>query len=721
MSRFGQTEKVLFAIALLMLVAFSYFLYDDSLLFPRHRAGQLEVIGDVAQSQNDVRRKNLDTFSWLPAQQKDQVYDNDSIYTGERSEAIIRLSGGGQIRVQPNSLITLNMKNGQMLLDLRYGDLVGDLGAGKGITIKSGNEEFKLEAQNSGNSSIRLKKAHSGNVDLKLLSGGIKYVDPKKSTSLNLNKNTAVAVSAKGDVKPIETPVLTVDSADNVHWKRVHPDDPLPFKWSGKGNIARYEVEISPQKDFATVVASKPSTQNAADVTDPLADGQYFWRIKAYDKDGQVSAVSQPRTMGLTNLGSPQIVTPIAQAELRFESVTSTANPYPKASTRVQWQAPSEFKNFTWQLSTEKDFSRVTHEGQTSSLTALSPDLGSGTYWVRVKGLTADQRSSMWSPPVPFSMNVVAKQVERLAAPVLISKNIDFKIPNGKDRNPASPASPKLEWKPVLKSQGYKVEISKDPSFRHPQAYNVQKTDVLWSQYRPGKYYYRVYARGEAGTTSPSSEVGTIDIPFSELVLNPVRGISSVGAQKGPMETMATWSPVPAAKSYLVQIDNKDDFSSATKVVYSTTQGNIVLPAPGRYNVRVQARDEQNQPLTGFSNVQQVLYSNRPPLSIPKLLEPFNNASIFLQTASEPFIWLEWNKVADASAYRLELATDPEFTHIVLTKVVPANRYLVKEGVPLGKIYWRVRAEAKEDLEFSDWAKRSEFTLHHQKNETFVK
>jgi hypothetical protein len=204
-------------------------------------------------------------------------------------------------------------------------------------------------------------------------------------------------------------------------------------------------------------------------------------------------------------------------------------------------------------------------------------------------------------------------------------------------------------------------------------------------------------------------------------MLNPIRSISSVGSEQGPKESPVTWNEVPAAKSYVVQYDTKPDFSSAKKVEVATNQGSILLPGPGKYNVRVQARDEENKALTDFSNIQQVLYSNRPPLVAPKLVEPFNNASIFLQTAQEPFIWLEWKKVPGASAYKVEVSSKEDFSDIVLSKVVPSNRYLVKERIPLGKLYWRVRAETKEDLEISDWAKQNEFTLYHQKNETFVK
>ena len=276
MSRFGRTEKMIFTGALLVLMVFSYFLYDDSLLFPKSNTGELELIGSVAISQNHVRRKNLDTFSWLPASRKDNVFQNDSIFTGDRSEATIQLQDGTQIRIEPNSLITLNLKNGQMNLDLRYGNLVGELAQGSSLTIKSGTEEFKLEGSPTNTQEkpkIKFNKAHSGTVDLKLLSGDVKYIDKKKQAVKELPKNAVVAVKKDGDIKPVEKPTLLVKTPDNMNWLRVNPDDPLPFEWQGKGDIARYELEVSPNEDFSSVALSKMTNEQRVAVTEPLQPG----------------------------------------------------------------------------------------------------------------------------------------------------------------------------------------------------------------------------------------------------------------------------------------------------------------------------------------------------------------------------------------------------------------------------------------------------------------
>ncbi|MEK2688296.1 FecR domain-containing protein [Bdellovibrio sp. GT3] len=616
MSRLGKTEKTIFTIAVLVLLLFSYFLYDDSLLFPKSNNSQLDLIGSVATSQNDVRRKNLDTFSWLPANREDQIFDNDSIYTGERSEAQIRLQDGTIIRISPNSLITLNMKNGQMMLDLRYGNLVGDITKGTALKIKSGEKEFNLD----GSGKIEFKKSHSGNVDLRLLSGDLNYQDKKERKVLQ--KSQPVAVSQQG-MKPLVKPTIELQTPNNTVFVRENPDDAMPFAWRGNGNITRFEMEVSPNGQFDHVAVLKETAEGKTDVVEPLEPGPYFWRVKAYDKNGTVG-FSEIRQMTLAHLDAPVITSPTTDA--RFQMEIETNDPSQLAiSTEVRWSAAPLLKSYHWQISRDEQFSAIVKEGNAGVQSILTPRLATGTYWVRVSGATTDKKNSAWSASVPFTVQVTAKKEPIPDRPELIAKDIKFRLPRPEERRPASEMAPKLEWKPVAKTRGYRVQVSKDLNFQTPQTYDVPNTETLWSQVEKGQHYYRVYAVSPKGQLSPPSDIGHINV---------------------------------------------DDM--------------------------------------------------RPILTVPQLMEPFNNMSIFLQTQQEPFIWLEWKKVAGATGYTVEVSNTEDFSRILYTSTMPTNRFLIKSKIPLGKIYWRVRAEAQGDSP-SQWADKREFTVYHQKNETFVK
>lgn len=722
MTGFGRTEKIILGIAVAVLMVFSYFLYDDSLLFSKSNDNKLELIGAMSVSQNDVRRKNLDTFSWMPASSKDKIFQNDSIFTGERSQAVIQLQDGTQIKIHPNSLITLNLKNGQMNLDLRYGNLVGEIAKDSALTIKSGNEEFKLENKPGSpeKSQIQFKKAHSGTTDLKLISGNVKYTDKKKNMFKELPKDIEVSVSKNGEVKKLEKPVLTLTTADNINLLRINPNDPIPFSWDSKGEVSKFELDMSTTEDFNTVAVSKTTVDKKIAVTESLEPGDYFWRLKALDKNGDTSAVSSVNKMHIIKFEGPQITTPTAQAQVNLELKAKPKEPL-NTTTDIQWTAPPYLKNFIWQVAQDSEFNSIIHQGNTKELAAVTPKLSSGTYYLRVQGQTDSQKNSPWSEVVSFTLNLVAQKEIPPSKPILITKSIDFKTPVNSDRNPSSMELPKIAWKPVSQVKNYHLQISKNIHFKEVEKYDVTQTQIGWSKYRPGKYYYRVYARGHSELISEPSETGTLDISVGAIILAPFKPIDIIALKPTPKETAATWNEVAFAKHYLVQMDRNKEFKQPLQFEFASNKGMLTLPDPGSYHIRVQALDEAHKPLTEFSNVEAALYSFKTPLSTPSLIEPFNNASIFLQTEMEPFIWLEWKKVDRATSYKIEISDQPDFSNLLISKSLRGNRYLIKDKVPLGKIYWRVRAISKPTTEISQWTDVREFTLYHQKNESFIK
>lgn len=56
---------------------------------------------------------------------------------------------------------------------------------------------------------------------------------------------------------------------------------------------------------------------------------------------------------------------------------------------------------------------------------------------------------------------------------------------------------------------------------------------------------------------------------------------------------------------------------------------------------------------------------------------------------------LQWNGSSGAATYRLELAADEAFSHVLFsTLVVGSSKFTLTQGLPApGRYYWRVRAE----------------------------
>ncbi|MBC7371755.1 MAG: hypothetical protein H7326_09325, partial [Bdellovibrionaceae bacterium] len=118
-------------------------------------------------------------------------------------------------------------------------------------------------------------------------------------------------------------------------------------------------------------------------------------------------------------------------------------------------------------------------------------------------------------------------------------------------------------------------------------------------------------------------------------------------------------------------------------------------------------------------------YVYRKILKTPVLVEPYDKTTVFLQKDMEPFIWLEWNPVERAEKYQLEASASPDFSNPIVRLDLTETRFLLKEKMPYGKLFWRVRAIAPGEREpasnsgqSSDWANR-EFILYHQRNRGF--
>jgi hypothetical protein len=684
MFNFGKTEKSILYGAVLLLLLFSYFLYDDSLLFRRGNDSQNELIGDMSLSKNDVRRKNSDNFSWFPAEQKDSIYQHDSIFTGEDSRASITLKDGSVIEIQPNSLVTLNIKDGQMSLDLRYGNIKGQVAKGSTLTVTSAGKEVKLDS--------------SKQIDLIKDRYGKKALGPAADLHVDL-------------ITPSGTQVVKAKSTD-----------PVKLRWKGTGPISKYELQVSKDDQFSEVVSRELTRHQNFDVTENLDDGNYHWRIRAYDSGGRVAFTTKSHDFTVSHYQSPEIVSPVTESVTNLEIIGKPEEI--RADAKVSWTSPTDYPKFHIQVARDPEFKDMVKNVLTPDKESVAPKLQSGVYYARVAGyLPQKQISSSWSPVVKFTMNLIAKTQVLPPTPILITKKISFKPPKPDDRSPAAVRAPVVEWKPVLEVPQYKLQISKDRAFARPAEYMVKNPKTAWAQYRPGQYYYRVYSVTADGVSSLPSTVGVMNITSNDPILNPIHPVHLQASQSmpkpTPQEVKLSWSEVAYAKSYMVQVDKDDKFSKPEQFEFKSTSGVLTLPETGKYHVRVRALNDDSKSISDFSSSQIAEYSFTSPLGIPSLSEPFDKATIFLQQDTAPFVWLEWKSVSGAKVYRIEISDKPDFSKVLVAKDLSDNRFLIKNQMPLGKIFWRVRA-AGENFE-SEWSPQREFIIYQKKNEIFIK
>ncbi|MES3038240.1 MAG: FecR domain-containing protein, partial [Bdellovibrionota bacterium] len=635
--QWNRIDRSIFTAAAVLLLLFSYFLYDDSFLFSGGAESNQEQVGTIKTLRNDVRRKNQETFSWSPALAEQNVRHLDTIFTGDNSEANIQLNDGSVIKLKPNTLVTINMRDGQMSLDLKYGDLVGEFSKDSQLNLMVNGESQTINGANQ--SSIQIKKNKGGDLDLQLLNGqaslgnqAIKNAVPPKITNSDLN---------------IE---------------KFTPDEAFEIPFTSLGDQANFEVVVAQDSTFQTVVLRKKTERMAVMAPSGFPDGSYSWKVTSLRPDGTVWVETPARKLNVSVTATPQWISPKANDKItkRIKSGATILS----ASVDLSWSPSRAALEYEVEIAADPQFMNVTSKFKSSLPEVTSPLLVSGQYYLRVRGMKGEL-STPWSQTHAMTLDVL---MNNLDAPKLARRNIDFTPPLPAERRPASEMTPQMEWSNVNGADNYVLQLSKTPEFADGFEKQLTNTTFNWEKYKAGRYYFRVIAQGNDGSKSPPSQTGVVTIdPGSPIIdkINPLVFSKMAPGQVPPPQSVdVKWTNVASATNYELEIDKDPNFKSPTKVITRSPSSVVTVNAPGEYHVRVRGVDQTGRTLTKYSPVEDIIYKFKNQLSSPAIVGPFNELTLFLQNLATPFLRFEWKPVPLATRYDFEISHVSDFTQI---------------------------------------------------------
>ncbi len=667
---FNRTEKIILGIASFMFVVFSYLMYDDSLIFLLFNSDNLDSIGVVTKTESDVRQKISKQYIWFNTKAKNKIHFGDSIFTGDQSSASVTLNDGSVLEIEPNSLIVFNVNGNKLNLDLKFGEMSGNLV--NSIEVKSNNKIENI----------------SNKIKLEVKNANVKIDDLSKAKSLYKNDKTAI--------------VFNENTTKNlIHYKR---NVPFFASWTTTREFSKFAIEMSGKSDFKKTVLRKSTTSKKISFNDYPLRGGFYLRIKGYDANDEISATSAIIPVVINSSAIPQITKPtLAQEiEVKFDEDQKPVGP---DYAEIIWQTNGLKGPYEVQIATDEEFKKVVQQFYSETNVTKSKPLNTGNYFVKVR--QSKQKVSLqngeemkidflWSEPVEFSVNRLGSSP--LAAPELIQNNIAFKPPEQE-------AIP-VEWKAVERAHQYIVELSKTKNFKTVQAFKSQRTTLPSQVIVPGRYFFRVTALTKLGKRGTPSEIGKIAIDVNKPILSPIppKQVRGQTPESVPTATdvNVAWTVVPYADSYLIQVSDKQNFEKPIQFNARTPSSVVSIPQPGVYNVRVQPLTKTGVPITEFSDPQTVAYTFKVPLIRPQQKEPADQITLYFQRNEETPFWLTWNAVKDADSYTIEIAKDPDFKKIKISKQLTTTKYLFKEKLNNEDLYWRVRSESGEKV--SDWA-----------------
>ena len=277
-----------------------------------------------------------------------------------------------------------------------------------------------------------------------------------------------------------------------------------------------------------------------------------------------------------------------------------------------------------------------------------------------------------------------------------------------------SDAALELMWESAPGRGSYAVDVAKDTEFKQVvERKRVERPGVSIKGLAEGVFYWRV-ERSAKKATSRSETRRVVVIRDEPPVIFRPRGEGLIDLSDRPVLSLA-WSEVSGVTGYRVELARGLSFATPLYSV-RTAAASLLLRADevkleeGRHCLRVKV-DDPGRPETAWSQAVCFRLVTRPVLRAPELYDPLREgggpksedkapAHGFLfwmigsvaqaaEPAAKPIV-LRWERLSGAVGYVIEVASDREFTQIVVSDRTTDNFY--RFAPPSRRQYlWRVR------------------------------
>jgi large repetitive protein len=542
-------------------------------------------------------------------------------------------------------------------------------------------------------------------------------------------------------------PVLVYPAADATGITDVY------FDWDPVLGAKTYQLQVSPNVDFQNNITIDETVKSTRyDPPTPLNNGNYYWRVRAIDAasaenygpwSDDPNAAGDERVFQRGWPDKPTILWPpdggsttdANPADPTWQNPTFSWTPAAHASWyRVRFATNAAMtigldgcitNRTTWTPYTSVTGVSVSNPGSCSvsfdegttyfwDVAALDdPVLNSGvdiwgppTQASSVIGLRSTVRSFVWSPPASVGTPVALESGDYLTPDICEPGTCtDYEGD-----------TPTFAWTAAPGAFRYLVTVSLDPNFtnvyrQYCTAYNRLAPRDSWRDNQANQaYYWNVtpIADTVCGVTPDLHYVSA----FQKRTLA-IERLSPAGGSEQANDFTMTWrdylatnqdrSPAVGqeATEYKVTTSAVADFSSVIEAVtvntpFHTPSAKTYPEGPVYW--KVQAIDGSGNLLTQSTSG---LVTKKSP--VPTQTFPANGAT------QQGVPYLQWNPLAYAASYDVQLDTDPNFSSPIKTQTTKMSAWAYTDALGAGTYYWRVR---RNDADSRDGAWSSTWSFH---------
>ncbi|MBM9579650.1 hypothetical protein JWG45_21105 [Leptospira sp. 201903070] len=350
--------------------ALSFFIFFVSLfLFWREGTadfgeGRKETVGNITFKYRTAQRKFSDRMIWQDVEQNFPIFNHDSVRTDELSEAVVTLISGTKFELDPRSMIVINLKEEEELLELEEGSV--RVQSSNPVTLSSGKTTLKSGDEPS---LFRITRTPNGEENsIESTKGNLKWIGSNQENGIL--REGEKAKMTNDSFFSIRDELEVLEPQDN---HRIFPETgeaKIGFRWNSNAVISSVFLEISLNRNFTPLILKKEIRGESAEII--LPEGIYYWRILSSDKKKK----SETRKFRVLPNPPVALLFPLKNTRLEGSSLQT-----------FRWKTSRLATGYILEISDSGDFKNGLRQ-LTVFKTSISIPLSSGTYHWRVKAFS---------------------------------------------------------------------------------------------------------------------------------------------------------------------------------------------------------------------------------------------------------------------------------------------------------------------------------------------
>jgi hypothetical protein len=576
-----KKDRSYWIILILLLIIFitSFFLYKN--INSGAIGNDNEVIGILTFKTKTIERKYDSDVIWEKIDSGLIIRNKDTIRSGDFSDAVLTLKDKTKININENSMIYLDISEGDINLNFAYGSMSlakkDDGTSNTTLKIKSGENTVEVK-----NSELTLEKkdkeelAFQVNQGTAKLKNGTQEKELKENESAKLNKSEI-------EISEIN---LTLQSPPDLSIVSEKSDSiPVNFSWSAK-NANKLKLELAYDSRFQNLF--KAFSVDNDSYTANLPQGNYYWRIsseKSKTKKKSNREYSSFRKVTVYTVSPPIILSPTKNQVFSYSNLPPII-PF-------TWKRLETARSYNLEISNTQTFTEIKKTFTTNQSSLGVDGLEPGKYFARIITEPArEEFKSETSKVVSFSIErkseldapqiISPSNAQEISATILAKSGFNFQA---KD----SPEISKYIFQISSNSNFSKMLIEETTDSN--QLHLTKKLDL-------GEYFLRVIGITSDGRKSPFSESKKFSVKENQALelLSPANN-STLDLKANPVSFR--WKRPSYKASFLLEISASSDFNTKIHTVKTEDFSvSYALPKDGKFFWRVAAIGEDESVLS---------------------------------------------------------------------------------------------------------------------------